>query len=301
MASVARPIVLLLVPFSLLLTACGSPQGAAQPTTIAASQAVSAYVQIASSDLAVGQNRFTFAIIDRGHPLKGGSPHLSLFSLRGGRAISEGTAVAHFNDFAHGLRDTSQNSAAVEIGGVYATYIPLPVAGNWGVQVTLRYYGHTYQLRQGFTVRPHSLTPAVGSPAPLTHNPTVAQVPAGLLDSGRPPDDMHRLSIAQVIARHTPLLVLFATAAYCTSRLCGPEIETIKALEQRYRGRVDFIHIEIYKNANPQYGYAPAVLQWHLRTEPWVFVVDRQGNIRAKFEGPTTGQEIAPVLDRIVR
>jgi hypothetical protein len=111
---------------------------------------------------------------------------------------------------------------------------------------------------------------------------------------------MHRLSIAHAIAQHKPVLVLFATAAYCTSRLCGPEIETVQSLERPYRGKVSFIHIEIYKNANPQYGYAPAVVQWHLQTEPWVFIVDRSGVIRAKFEGPTTAQEISAALNRVL-
>jgi hypothetical protein len=267
----------------------------------AANQTPSSYVQIASSDLAVGTNRFTFAIINHDHPLKGGTPRLALFLRRGHRAVPEGTATAHFNNFARSLPNTPQNSAATEIGGVYVTQVRFPDAGDWGVRVTLRYDGHNYLLDQGFPVRRHSLTPAVGSAAPPSHNPTIAQEPATLLDSGRPPDDMHRLSIAQAIAQHKPLLVLFATAAYCTSRLCGPEIETIQSLERHYIGRVNFIHIEIYKNANPQYGYAPAVVQWHLPSEPWVFIVDRSGIIRAKFEGPTTAQEIAPALRSVLR
>jgi hypothetical protein len=292
----------LLAP-ALLLAGCGSGSSgsAPTPTAVAANQAPATYAQIASTDLAAGTNRFTFAIIDHDHPLKGGTPALTFFLLHGSRAVPEFTARAVFNNFARGLKDTAENSAAVEIGGVYVTHVRFSRPGSWGVQIALHYRGHSYVLRQQFTVRSHSLTPSVGSPAPRTHNPTTAQQPATLLDSGRPPDDMHRLSIAQAIAQHKPLLVLFATAAYCTSRLCGPEIETIEGLERRYRGRVNFVHIEIYKNANPQYGYAPAVVQWRLQTEPWVFLVDRLGVIRAKFEGPTPAQEIAPILDQLLR
>jgi hypothetical protein len=108
---------------------------------------------------------------------------------------------------------------------------------------------------------------------------------------------MHRLSIAQAIAQHKPLVVLFATAAFCTSRLCGPEIEVVKGLEARYRSRVNFVHIEIYRDAEYSKGFAPTVLQWHLETEPWVFVINRKGIITAKFDGPTPASEIAPPIN----
>jgi hypothetical protein len=66
--------------------------------------------------------------------------------------------------------------------------------------------------------------------------------------------------------------------------MCGPQTEIVQRLEPLYRRRVNFIHIEIYKDANPAHGYARTVRQWHLQTEPWVFVVDRRGRIAAKFE-----------------
>jgi hypothetical protein len=33
--------------------------------------------------------------------------------------------------------------------------------------------------------------------------------------------------------------------------------------------------------------------EWNLLSEPWVFVVDRNGVIRAKFEGPVSLGELA--------
>jgi hypothetical protein len=42
-------------------------------------------------------------------------------------------------------------------------------------------------------------------------------------------------------------------------------------------------------------------LQWHLQTEPWVFVIDRRGIITAKFEGPTTAAEIVPAIEADLR
>lgn len=285
------------------LAGCGSQTGSAPSTTPTVVAAASAGLQaeVASSDLAAGPNRFTFGLLNNNHPLENVTPRVVFYAIQGNTATPMAATIAHFNHFAQGLRHTEANQTAIEIGGVYVTHVNFRTPGNWGAEIRFRYHGKAEVLRSGFYVRAHSLTPPVGSPAPRSNNPTVAQMPATKLDSGRPPDDMHRLSIAQAIARHKPLLVLFATAGYCTSRMCGPEIEVVQGLENRYRGRVNFVHIEIYKNANPQYGYAPTVVQWHLQTEPWVFVVNRRGIITAKFEGPTPAREIQPALQAVLR
>jgi len=41
-------------------------------------------------------------------------------------------------------------------------------------------------------------------------------------------------------------------------------------------------------------------VEWGLQTEPWIFVVDRKGIVRAKFEGPTTAREIEAALQQIL-
>jgi hypothetical protein len=271
------------------------------PTTDTAS-AAALTAQVASSDLAVGPNRFTFGLIDRDHPVESGRPSLTLYALKGNTGVPVETVKATFNHFAQYLKDTPANSAAAQIGGVWVAHVTFPHAGQWAGVVKLRYNGRDQSVQTSpFSVARHSLAPAVGSLAPRTNNPTTATVPATKLDSGRPPDDMHLLSIAQAIAQHKPLVVLFATAAYCQSRLCGPEIEVVQGLERQFRGPVNFVHIEIYKNANPQYGLAPAVQQWRLQTEPWVFVIDRSGRISARFQGPTTAGEIAPAIQQTLR
>lgn len=295
-----------LLPLLLLATAGGGTTAAAPASPLhshSGARASKLTVAIASSDLAVGVNRFTFGILDNNHPVEGNErPSLAFYYVHGNSSTLVQRTVAFFNHFARGLKDTDANSAAVEIGGVYVTYARFTHPGNWGVVITTKYKGKTVHLTPGFSVTAHSLSPAVGSPVPRSNNPTIHQMPASKLDSGQPPDDMHGLSIAGAIGMHKPLVVLFATAAFCTSRMCGPEIEVVQGLERQFRKRgVNFVHIEVYKNADPQYGYAPAVSQWHLKTEPWVFVVGRTGRVVAKFEGPTPATEIAPAIRRAMR
>jgi len=109
---------------------------------------------------------------------------------------------------------------------------------------------------------------------------------------------MHTESIADGLAAGHPLLILFASPGYCTSRFCGPELEVARKLEPKYKGKVDFIHVEIYKDPAQRIP-VDAVNEWHLPSEPWFFLVDSKGIVRAKFEGPTGMQELQSALDEI--
>jgi peroxiredoxin len=40
--------------------------------------------------------------------------------------------------------------------------------------------------------------------------------------------------------------------------------------------------------------------EWNLPTEPWTFVVDKEGRISAKFEQFTTGEEIEKALNELL-
>ncbi len=67
---------------------------------------------------------------------------------------------------------------------------------------------------------------------------------------------------------------------------------------------VDFVHVEVYTNlTDPNIApipdnLAPAVLGewWNLPSEPWVFVVDSDGIVQARFEGVMAAEELADEL-----
>lgn len=68
-------------------------------------------------------------------------------------------------------------------------------------------------------------------------------------------------------------------------------MDVVRTLLPAYGKQVVFIHQEIWQAGSPQ-KFFPTVEEWNLRTEPWIFVVDGQGTIRAKFEGLTTRREL---------
>jgi hypothetical protein len=79
--------------------------------------------------------------------------------------------------------------------------------------------------------------------------------------------------------------LLFATPQLCQSRVCGPVTDIAVQMEAKYGRRMAFIHQEVYKDNNPRRGLREPLIRFHLRTEPWLFVVNRQGIITARLEG----------------
>jgi hypothetical protein len=107
------------------------------------------------------------------------------------------------------------------------------------------------------------------------------------------------MRIADAIAQGKPQVIVFATPQLCTSRVCGPVVDVVRMLIPTYGERVVFTHQEVWQDATAQ-ALSPTMVEWNLHTEPWIFVVDGQGIIRAKFEGLTTVRELEAALKQVL-
>ena len=144
-------------------------------------------------------------------------------------------------------------------------------------------------------------TPAVGDSAFPSKTPTLADAPAAELTTRTPPDtELLRVSVADALARKESFVVVFATPKFCQSRTCGPVVDVVDAVRRRVPG-IEFIHVEIYEENNPALGVNRWVQEWKLPTEPWVFLVGRNGRIKAKFEGAVSEQELEAAVRRFLR
>ncbi|HVS06488.1 MAG TPA: hypothetical protein VHK65_10035 [Candidatus Dormibacteraeota bacterium] len=250
--------------------------------------------QVAASELVVGtQQRVPIGILDHNTPVGDATVHVSAFLLQGTTRVAKGESDAPFKG--DGLQG----------GGLYVAHLTFDKAGDWGVEVTAsRPNGAHLSVQLPMNVLPLPVVPGVGQPAPLTRNPTARDVAdVETIDSGRPPDDMHQLSIADAIQQHRPALVVFATPAFCTSNTCGPEVKVVQGLEPAYRDRLAFIHVEIYRDFKPDPSkkqLAQAVIDWRLQTEPWVFLIDSKGVIQSRFEGATASDELKTAIDQLL-
>jgi hypothetical protein len=81
------------------------------------------------------------------------------------------------------------------------------------------------------------------------------------------------------------VILIVSTPALCTSRVCGPVTDEAVQSQQRFGSRVTFLHQEVFVDNDPAKGLRPQLRALHLRTEPWVFAIDRRGVIVDRLEG----------------
>jgi hypothetical protein len=132
----------------------------------------------------------------------------------------------------------------------------------------------------------HNEVAQVGEKAPLIHTPTAADVGGGLskIDTRVPHDQMHAVDYADVFGKE-PIVLVFATPALCQSRVCGPVVDVAQQVADEYKGKADFIHMEVYNDNEISKGIRPQLEAFNLETEPWTFLIDRKGIIRDRIEG----------------
>jgi hypothetical protein len=111
---------------------------------------------------------------------------------------------------------------------------------------------------------------------------------------------MHKEDLAGALG-HKPVVLLFATPQLCQSRVCGPVVDEAEQVEQKLGDGVTFIHMEIYRNNNPNDGVRPQVKEFRLPSEPWLFVIDRRGVIRTRIEGAWSVPELEQAVRQVVR
>lgn len=248
-------------------------------------------VQIAfgTSDHAPGRNRIAFAVIRTDAKLVE-SRRANLIIIRDG-AKSGLKVDARLTPLGAGQTDGD------DVNRLYVAKASLPQAGRyWLVAEPV---GKSIQAAGSIEVKSQSESPAVGAKAIASRNPTVRETPARRITTADPPDiELLQYSIAESLEAKAPFVVAFATPAFCESRTCGPTVDVLEAARRKFERRgIRFIHVEIYEGNTPGNGVNRWVREWNLPSEPWVFVVDRSGTIRAKFEGAVSVAE----LERAIR
>jgi hypothetical protein len=252
----------------------------------------------------VGQDRFAIGLVDMATgPIENGQVDLLFFKLTGDQGTLTETLPAPFMAFglteAHMAMD--EHAEGSEITGVYIARPTFDAPGSWGVVARLTLPDGTKRAGQAdFTVEADTDVPGVGELAIPSHTLT-ASTPeeAKAICTADPVDDMHALSLDEALMNGKPTIVLFATPALCTSRTCGPSLEAMQELKHRYGQQANFIHVEIY----PERDYnkpVPAMDEWHLPSEPWLFLIDGQGKVVDRYEGGIGLTELDPAVKQLV-
>ena len=254
--------------------------------------------------LTCGPTRFLFTITDAsGRPI--GSPDRSvkvdLFDL----ARDPEKAIASVDGtFVWAIEDER---------GIYYANVEFPEAGRYGAQFTTAAGGAPPEtLRLTFDVQPTSPEVRVGERAPSFATPTIASVGGDVthVSTDRTPEPkFYETSLDAALTAHEPIALIFATPKFCTSAQCGPTLDGIKPFVERYP-TVTFINVEPYKlklvdgvlqaDLGADNGLqVEAITDAYTLVEPAVFVIDREGIVRAKFDLIFGDQELTAALDAV--
>lgn len=249
-----------------------------------------------------GENRFPFEVLHKDRTQVPGAQVALYFgkaSARPGKPFAV-PAIGPFPAAVESLatepafrsRTTSGEPHAASV--VYVTNVDFSGSGQWRIVALVKQGG---KLRAApmpsAMVGEFGGVPRVGQRAPLIHTPTAASAGGDLarITTRVPPDTQNRVDYAEVLGKK-PIVLLFTSPRFCQSRVCGPVVDVAEQVKRTYGERVAFIHMEIYNDNNPEKGVLPQVRAFHLPSEPWAFVIDRGGTIRAAIEGPFGVEEL---------
>ena len=243
---------------------------------------------LASSVFLAGQeNRVAFGVIDESAGFLYGKT--ALYVARSPKQPAQGPFVAPADVLVTDPPYRSQQAATEgdPFAAVYAAQVPLGEPGRYAVLAVTLVDGKPVAAPQKITViaPTEDAVPAVGEQAPRVRTDTLASAggDAEAIDTRRPTSDMHA-NFAEVVGSR-PVALLFATPQLCQSRVCGPVVDVALQLRARYGDQVQFIHQEVWTGNDPEQGLREPLQRFKLPTEPWLFVVGKDGRITARLEG----------------
>ncbi len=319
-----RPLIAALLAGALLIAGCGGSEdegtdsrdrsapsksdfpaanGRPLEQVLSAASGEGPVISPAAQVLKPGENRFPFGVftVEReqitdaqvaiyaapGAGLKG--PAIGPFTAR----IEDLTTEPAFR-----AKTTADDPDAAQVA--YVTEIPLDKPGPWTFGALTK-EGDSYE---------GSLLPTpskvgqfdpvgVGEKAPRISTPTADEVPdISEIDTREPPDSMHDTDLAEVLGKQ-PVVLLFATPALCQSRVCGPVVDAAEQVKRDFGDEVAFIHQEVYVDNDINKGPLPQMKAYRLTSEPWLFVVDRQGEVTTAIEGAFSVSELEQAVREV--
>lgn len=186
----------------------------------------------------------------------------------------------------------------------WVAYPDLPAPGFWGfiADITLE-DGRSLQSQFTIDLRAESKSPSLATIAPASQNRTLVTEPdITKLSSGTDANPaLYQMTVAEAIESGRPTIVGFITPGLCQTQWCAPVLDSVEAVRDDVGDETaNFIHIEVYEDFQ-NLTVVKEMAEWGLDTEPWVFVLDENGRVTAKFNGPLSPQELTAALNSVIQ
>ncbi|MEI6666068.1 MAG: hypothetical protein WCL53_07945 [Chloroflexota bacterium] len=252
---------------------------------------------LGTPDLGVGTFRVAIALNDEAGLIR--FPALSLRSFAPGSTGTLQPPAQEVNASFYAFPDGSR--------GLYTASMTFDRAGAWSIVAAVpRPSGTSAMIVIPVTIAEHASAPVVGATAPASKNRIAKDVPSlDRLTTGSTPDPaLYQHRIADSRAAYQATVVVFASPAFCTTPLCGPQVEDASDLVKTYGDRVDVIHVDLFQNPQEIKGdlsravRSPLLAEWGLHTDEWTFVIDGNGTIAGRFEAYAPRPEVDAAIRR---
>ena len=190
--------------------------------------------------------------------------------------------------------------------GAYTATMNFDRVGFWTITVSSIEEDAMESANGAVLVKSDTDAPDIGDQAPRSVTKTVpSDGNLKTITSAPSPDpDLYSISFADAIETSKPTVIAFSTPAYCQTATCGPQTEVLSALDDKYSGQANFIHVEIFDNpaemlesGDPSVGVeSPVIHEWEFHTEPWTYIVDSDGIVVGRYEAFVTEEELEETL-----
>jgi hypothetical protein len=250
---------------------------------------------LATSELVVGPNRMALGILENNVPIPDAAQtqvHLQYFKLKGDQATPAGEEDARYYGEGLGTR------------GAFISHPTFDQPGNWGLEVRITRPGKSVETQRiALEVVEKGNAVAVGAQAPRTQTPTTGSVKdiKTITSASKPNPRLYQMSVAQAVSSGKPSLILFATPGFCQTAVCGPGVEVLERLVDKFGDKVNAVHVEVYQYPFDPLKEVEAMHEWGLKTEPWLFLVDKTGRVAGRYEGGITYQELEPAVEKLAQ
>ncbi|HEY8439767.1 MAG TPA: hypothetical protein VIK65_14240 [Candidatus Limnocylindrales bacterium] len=290
------------------LTACGSAAprlsaGTASTLPGASPAGSASFLPVpVSSELAVGNNRVVFGLLDPSGQKSAAAPDRTLtIAYRGPNGESIPAAPATFI------------WAQENVKGVYVGQANFASAGKWVADFTSAAPGQApATVSFSFDVKDHTSVLAPGDAAPSVKTPTLADVGgdvAKISTDQNPVKRFYETSEADALAAKKPFVLLFATPKFCQQAVCGPTLDKLKPIAAAHP-EMTFINVEPYELqfkdgslqpvlTNGQLTPVEATVAFKLQTEPYLFVVGADGKVSSSFELVFSPEELNAAIKAV--
>lgn len=307
----------LAVAIAATTAACGSDDKPKESTATTLSVRATVNAQVASYDLSAGTpQRFIVGLVTNDNGLLVGGQIGVAFRRVAAGAKPTARFAANFLTVADSpaIADGPRLRDADESVGVYALdNAVFKEPGNWEVEVVGKLDNKDFVTRAAFKVSASPEIPAPGDAAPRTENllPGAKDAPAKAVDSraeddGTVPDPaLHEVTVASAIAQGKPTIVVVSTPVYCVSQFCGPITDAVDTIAGEFAGKASFVHIEVWRDFEKKELNRHAA-EWMYPAgsedarEPWVFLIDKDGNIAKRWDNVANGADIRNALKQLV-